>query len=68
MCLVFFSFSQQGENALGMGILEKDEMSLFSVSEISLPVSLQKTTQTGIEKTDKSGKNYKAVKNISIYN
>lgn len=67
MCLVFFSFSQQVENALGMGIPEKDETSLFPVSEISLPVSLQGTAQTGIEKTDKSGKNYKAVKNISIY-
>ena len=40
MCLVFFSFSQQDENVLGMGIPEKDETSLFSVSEISLPVSL----------------------------
>lgn len=67
MCLVFFSFSQQGENALGLGIPEKDETSLFSVSEISLPVSLQRTAQTGIEKTDNSGRNYKAVKNISIY-
>ena len=67
MCLVFFSFSQQGENALGMGIPEKDETSLFSVSEISLLVSLQRTAQTGIEKTDNSGRNYKAVKNTSIY-
>ena len=54
MCLVFFSFSQQGENALGMGIPEKDETSLFSVSEISLPVSLQRTAQTGIEKQTKT--------------